>query len=61
MTFKIISLALLASVMAGAAISVAPAQTDYRSVGQPRTDATEADRKIFAAGLRQFSRAWDEH
>src|SRR5215472_12008449 len=29
--------------------------------GEPRPEATEADRKIFTDGLKQFSRAWDEH
>jgi len=29
--------------------------------GEPRAEATEADRKIFTDGLKQFSRAWDAH
>src|SRR4029077_19771779 len=40
---------------------VAPAQGDHRSFGEPRAEATDADRKIFANGLQQFSRTWDEH
>jgi CxxC motif-containing protein (DUF1111 family) len=46
--------------LAGAAVSVAPAQTDYVSLGEPRAEATDVDRKIFMDGRRQFSRAWDE-
>jgi CxxC motif-containing protein (DUF1111 family) len=42
------------------AVDVAPAQSDQRSFGEPREEATEADRKIFAYGLQQFSRSWDE-
>jgi CxxC motif-containing protein (DUF1111 family) len=57
----VFGLALLAGVVAGAAISVAPAQSDQRSFGEPRAEATDADRKIFANGLQQFSRTWDEH
>src|SRR5947208_5473597 len=56
-----LGLTLLAGLLAGIAIGVAPAQTDRRSFGEPRAEATEADRAIFANGLRQFSRAWDEH
>jgi CxxC motif-containing protein (DUF1111 family) len=51
----------LALVVGVAAISLAPAQTDHVSLGEPRADATETDRKIFLDGRRQFSRAWDEH
>jgi CxxC motif-containing protein (DUF1111 family) len=50
----------LALVVGVAAISLAPAQTDHVSLGEPRADATETDRKIFMDGRRQFSRAWDE-
>jgi len=50
---------LLAGLMAGAAVGVAPAQGDHRSFGEPRAEATDADRKIFANGLQQFSRTWD--
>src|SRR5947208_15600225 len=56
-----LGLTLLAGLLAGIAIGVAPAQTDRRSFGEPRAEATETDRAIFANGLRQFSRAWDEH
>jgi len=35
------------------------AETNQRVFGEPRVEATEADRAIFANGLRQFSRAWD--
>ena len=55
-----LGLALLLAVIAGA-IGVAPAQTDQRSFGEPCSEATGADRAIFANGLRQFSRTWDEH
>src|SRR5437764_15232394 len=57
---KMLGLALLAGLALAAAISVAPAQNDQRSFGEPRPEASEADRKIFADGLKQFSRAWDE-
>src|SRR3981189_656424 len=52
---------LLAGLVAGVAVGVAPAQSDQRSCGEPRAEATEGDRKIFAYGLQQFSRSWDEH
>ncbi|HYU12896.1 MAG TPA: di-heme oxidoredictase family protein [Stellaceae bacterium] len=58
---RTLCIALLAGMMILAAISVAPAQTDQASLGGPRADATEVDRKIFLDGRRQFSRAWDEH
>ncbi len=58
---RIFGLLLLVGLVAGATISVAPAQTDYGLLGEPRAEATEADRKIFMEGRRQFSRAWDEH
>jgi CxxC motif-containing protein (DUF1111 family) len=57
----IFGLLLFAGLAAGAAISIAPAQTDYGLLGEPRAEATEVDRKIFMDGRRQFSRAWDEH
>jgi len=57
---RVLGLTLLAGLLAGAAISVAPAQTDYGLLGEPRAEATEVDRKIFMDGRRQFSRAWDE-
>jgi CxxC motif-containing protein (DUF1111 family) len=53
-------LALLVGLVAVAAISLAPAQTDQGLLGEPRAEATEVDRKIFMDGRRQFSRAWDE-
>ena len=37
------------------------AEAEHPDYGLPRVEASEADRKIFANGLRQFSRAWDEH
>jgi CxxC motif-containing protein (DUF1111 family) len=57
-TFRIAGLAALA---ASLAIAVAFAQTGDRPFGEPRAEATEADRKIFADGLKQFSRPWDAH
>jgi CxxC motif-containing protein (DUF1111 family) len=58
----IATLALLTGVVAAAtAIGVAVAQTGNHGFGEPRTEATEADRKIFTDGLKQFSRSWDEH
>src|SRR5580704_6082307 len=58
---RVFGLLLLAGLVAGAAVSVAPAQTDYGLLGEPRAEATEIDRKIFLDGRRQFSRTWDEH
>jgi CxxC motif-containing protein (DUF1111 family) len=55
---RILGLLLLVSLVA-AAVSVA--QTEQGALGEPRTEATEIDRKIFLDGRRQFSRAWDEH
>jgi CxxC motif-containing protein (DUF1111 family) len=55
-----LGLVLLAGLLAGAATGVAPTQTDYGLLGEPRAEATEVDRKIFMDGRRQFSRAWDE-
>ena len=57
---RLFGLALVAGLVVGA-VSVAPAQTDQRAFGEPRAEATDADRAIFANGLRQFSRVWDEH
>jgi CxxC motif-containing protein (DUF1111 family) len=57
---RIFGLALLAGLVVGAAISIAPAQTDQGLLGEPRAEATAVDRKIFMDGRRQFSRAWDE-
>jgi CxxC motif-containing protein (DUF1111 family) len=57
---RLLGLALLAGLVAGAATRLAPAQTDHGSFGQPRAEATEAERKIFLNGLRQFSKVWDE-
>jgi CxxC motif-containing protein (DUF1111 family) len=54
-------LASLAALALMALIGVAAAQSDERVFGEPRTEATEADRKIFEDGLKQFSRAWDAH
>jgi CxxC motif-containing protein (DUF1111 family) len=58
---RIFGVSLLVAPVAAAAISVAPAQTDYGLLGEPRAEATEVDRKIFMDGRRQFSRAWGEH
>jgi CxxC motif-containing protein (DUF1111 family) len=58
---RIFGVSLLVAPVAAAAISVAPAQTDYGLLGEPRAEATEVDRKIFMDGRRQFSRAWNEH
>src|SRR5216110_573666 len=57
---RTLGLVLLAGLAAGAAIGIAAAQSDRRLFGEPRAEATDADRAIFANGLRQFSRAWDE-
>ena len=57
---RLFGLALVAGLVVGA-VSVAPAQVDQRAFGEPRAEATDADRVIFANGLRQFSRVWDEH
>jgi CxxC motif-containing protein (DUF1111 family) len=51
----------LVAATAAALINLATAQTADRVFGEPRAEATEADRKIFVDGLAQFSRAWDEH
>jgi CxxC motif-containing protein (DUF1111 family) len=56
---KPLSFAVLAGLALAAAVGVAPAQMDERNFGEPRADASEADRKIFADGLKQFSRTWD--
>jgi CxxC motif-containing protein (DUF1111 family) len=58
---RVFGLLLLVGLVAAVAISVAPAQTDYVSLGEPRAEATEVDRKIFMDGRRQFSRSWQEH
>jgi CxxC motif-containing protein (DUF1111 family) len=58
---RALGLTLFAGLVAGVAVGVAPAQNDHRSFGEPRAEATDADRKIFANGLQQFSRTWDEH
>jgi CxxC motif-containing protein (DUF1111 family) len=58
MTLRALALVLLT----GAAIAtadVALAQSGERVFGEPRAEATAADRKIFEDGLKQFSRAWD--
>lgn len=49
-----------AGIAAGLAINVAAAESDRASFGEPRSEATAIERKIFQDGLRQFSRAWDE-
>lgn len=54
-----IGLALLAGIVVGT-ITVAAAQNERGGFGEPRTEATTIERKIFQDGLRQFSRAWDE-
>jgi CxxC motif-containing protein (DUF1111 family) len=53
--------ALVIGTLAAALINLALAQTPERRFGEPRAEATEADRKIFGDGLKQFSRAWDAH
>src|SRR5438874_12112630 len=57
----VFSLVLLVGVAASTAISFAAAQSAGPGFGEPRAEATAADRKIFADGLKQFSRAWDAH
>src|SRR5437762_7376470 len=57
----VLGLSLLAGLVVSMAIGVAAAQMDDRNFGEPRAEATAADRKIFADGLKQFSRAWDAH
>ena len=60
MTLRALALVLLT----GAAIASAGfalAQSGERVFGEPRAEATAADRKIFEDGLKQFSRAWDAH
>src|SRR5882757_4543144 len=54
-------LASLAALAVMALIGIAAAQSEGPGFGEPRTEATDADRKIFADGLKQFSRAWDAH
>ena len=54
-------LALMITALFVAGAGVALAQTRERVFGEPRLEATEADRKIFTDGLNQFSRAWDAH
>ncbi|HEY4470609.1 MAG TPA: di-heme oxidoredictase family protein [Stellaceae bacterium] len=61
MTLRALGLGLLVSVAALTALSVAVAQSEDRVFGEPRVEATAADRKIFEDGLKQFSRAWDAH
>jgi CxxC motif-containing protein (DUF1111 family) len=56
----VLGLASLVSLIVLAAAGVAAAESDRRAFGEPRAEATEADRTIFANGLRQFSRTWDE-
>src|SRR5437868_12022957 len=57
----VFSRGLLVGVAGSTAISIAAAQGDERVFGQPRAEATAADKKIFEDGLKQFSRAWDAH
>ncbi len=57
----VFSLVLLVGVAGSTAISIAAAQSEGPGLGGPRAEATEADRKIFQDGLKQFSRAWDAH
>jgi CxxC motif-containing protein (DUF1111 family) len=54
-------LASLVALAVMALIGVAAAQGEDRVFGEPRAEATAADRKIFQDGLKQFSRAWDAH
>ena len=54
-------LASLAALALMALIGVAAAQSGDRVFGEPRAEATAADRKIFTNGLAQFSRAWGQH
>ena len=54
-------LASLVALAVMALIGVAAAQGEDRVFGEPRPEATAADRKIFQDGLKQFSRAWDAH
>jgi CxxC motif-containing protein (DUF1111 family) len=56
----LLGFAVLAFLLVKVAIGIAAAQSDRRLFGEPRAEATDADRAIFANGLRQFSRAWDE-
>ncbi|HEX6440599.1 MAG TPA: di-heme oxidoredictase family protein [Stellaceae bacterium] len=50
----------LGVIAAGLVIGVAAAQAITPGLGGPRPEASEVERKIFADGLRQFSRAWEE-
>jgi len=54
-------LASLAALAVMDLIGIAAAQSEGPGFGEPRAEATAADRKIFADGLKQFSRAWDAH
>ena len=52
---------LLGLALLGGSILAAAAQPgDLPTFGGPRAEATAIERKIFADGLHQFSRAWDE-
>ena len=55
------SVASLAALALMVLIGVAVAQNEDRAFGDPRAEATAADRKIFEDGLKQFLRAWDAH
>jgi CxxC motif-containing protein (DUF1111 family) len=57
---RLLGLTLLAGLAAGGAVGVVAAQTDRGSFGEPRAEASPAERKIFLSGLRQFSKVWDE-
>src|SRR5690242_9305773 len=57
---RLLYVPLLACLIASAAFALAPAQTVHGFFGQPRAEASDAERTIFTNGLRQFSRTWDE-
>jgi CxxC motif-containing protein (DUF1111 family) len=61
MTSWVVGVLLAASLAVAGTVSIAAEQTESMVFGQPRAEATEADRKIFSDGLTQFSRTWDEH
>lgn len=54
---RLLCLALLGGVAIASPIAVAD---DLPSFGGPRPEASEVERKIFADGLHQFSRTWEE-
>jgi len=54
---RLLGLALLGGLAITGPIALAG---DLPALGEPRTEATVIERKIFGDGLRQFSHAWDE-